>query len=106
MDLSVFRERLRSLMDARGVQQNVLADAIGVTPATISRTLNGKRDEPKVQMIVEIASYFNVSIDWLLGMEYGETSVPPEYQDVLRLYKAASKDDKRIVLAILSRGRE
>ena len=65
-DPQLFAERLRELRIERGVGQNKLAAALGLSNASISYWENCKQ-EPTASAIVKLASYFDVSIDYLLG---------------------------------------
>ena len=59
-------ERLRNLRAEKGMGQNALAEALGVSNASISYWENGKQ-EPSVSAIYKLAVYFDVSVDYLLG---------------------------------------
>lgn len=72
MDYSkICSERLRKLCEAnkkaekKKTTQDDLASELHVSRQTISSYMNEKL--PPVQMIAEIADYFNVSVDYLLG---------------------------------------
>lgn len=43
-----------------------LAEAIDTTKATISNFENAQRN-PSLEMLIKLADYFNVSIDFLIG---------------------------------------
>jgi transcriptional regulator with XRE-family HTH domain len=62
MDLST---KIRRLREARGIRQGALADALGVSQATVSRWEKGA--SPTGEHIQQIASYFNQSVDVLCG---------------------------------------
>src|SRR5512138_1148827 len=65
--LKVFRgERLRQALAWRGETSADLAKGAGVDEGQISRYING-RSEPSIQALVQMASYLNVSLYWLLG---------------------------------------
>lgn len=59
-------ERLRSLRESKNLKQSELAQAFNVSQSTIAMWESGKRD-PDSDSIKQIADYFNVSIDYLLG---------------------------------------
>ena len=52
----------------RGVSQKELAEAIGVSQSTIAKIEVG-RNEATASTIRKLASYFNISTDYLLGLE-------------------------------------
>lgn len=63
-----FAERLKELRTDSNLSQAALAKAIGVSQKAIDyweREIN----EPKASYIIELAKYFGVSCDYLLGQE-------------------------------------
>lgn len=53
---------------APGMKQKEIARIMGCTEGTISKYLNPqKKDFPTVEMLYNLAQYFNISIDWLVG---------------------------------------
>ncbi|MBM7592224.1 helix-turn-helix domain-containing protein [Brevibacillus fulvus] len=62
----IFSRRLRLLRKHSNVSTKVISDKIGVTVASWSLYETGK-GFPKVEKLYEIAEFFNVSIDYLLG---------------------------------------
>lgn len=51
-----------------GKKQKELAEIMGCSEGTMSKYLNSdKKDFPTAEMLYNLADYFNVSIDWLLG---------------------------------------
>lgn len=69
MDFSVekFSYRLSVLLDENNMNQTQLAKKIGTSNVTICRYLTCERI-PRLDVITKIASIFNVSIDYLLGV--------------------------------------
>lgn len=69
MDFSVekFSYRLNVLLDENNMNQTQLAKKIGTSNVTICRYLTCERI-PRLDVITKIASVFNVSIDYLLGV--------------------------------------
>lgn len=101
MDFTCFQENLKRLMSSRNFSMKALSDEVGITSATISRYLSGNRT-PDLQQIIKIAEYFNVSIDWLLGINGDKFDImPKEIQDIAHLYTLANLDDRRVVQAVL-----
>lgn len=62
----VFPERLKSLRVQNGVTQKAIADGIGVNPASLQRFEYGEL-KPKLDTVVRLADFFNVSLDYLVG---------------------------------------
>lgn len=103
LDLTTFRERFRWLIDSRGFTIARLADELNVSVPALSRYLTGTRN-PDLSYVVRIAEYFEVSVDWLLGLDHDlTTSFPEDVSEVASLYSIASADDRRVVHAVLDR---
>lgn len=62
----IFAFRLRKLRERRRVSRRVLADLCGVSKSTMSRYERGEQ-EPAARVVVELADYFDVTTDYLLG---------------------------------------
>lgn len=58
--------RLKSLREERGLNQNELANLLSVSSSAIGMYETNKR-EPNDELTVKIASFFGVSTDYLLG---------------------------------------
>ncbi len=61
------RNRLIDLCKARNISQAKLAGVIGVDRSALSRFLSGKTDSLSHEYVIQMAKYFNVSTDFLLG---------------------------------------
>ena len=62
----VFGERLKEIIEERGMTQRELAEKAGITEATISRYLSFQR-VPKATHVLKIANALKCSCDYLLG---------------------------------------
>ncbi len=62
----MFDSVLKSLREERGLSQKELADALGTSKSTIGMYEQGKRT-PKSEKMSEIATYFGVTTDYLMG---------------------------------------
>jgi transcriptional regulator with XRE-family HTH domain len=63
-----FAQNLLNLRTEKGVGQTQLADAIGVSKGIISLWENGLRD-PTLTSLLRIAKFFDVSLDYLVGIK-------------------------------------
>lgn len=66
--MSIFSERLKELRLQHNLSMAQLAQKTGITDATICKWENDLT-EPKASNLLSIAHYFEVSIDFLLGLE-------------------------------------
>ena len=82
----VFCEKLKELRTEKGLGQVELANALNVSKGIISLWENGLR-EPKLSNLIALSKFFDVSIDYLVGLE--------NWKKVrFRLVKAHHKIDK------------
>ena len=65
---NIFCERLKELRIEKGVGQVELAMAINVSKGIISLWENDLR-EPKLSNLIALAKFFEVSIDYLVGLD-------------------------------------
>ena len=63
-----FAKRLTNLREKRGLQKKQLADILNVSIACISQYEKGT-SMPGYDILLAIARYFNVTVDYLLGNE-------------------------------------
>ena len=61
-------KRLKELRTERGLTQKMLASALALNPVTYLHYEKGQR-EPPLSVLVDMARYFDVSVDFLLGLE-------------------------------------
>ena len=87
---NAFALRLKNLMDDTTTQQQ-LADVLNITRQTVSLYLNGS-SLPPIEKLVEIANYFNVSTDYLLGL----TDVKSVKADIKTMCKYTGLTEKSL----------
>ena len=103
MDFTAFRANLSGMIKGHGLSIRGLALEVGITPATLSRYLNGTRT-PDLPYIAKLAHYFNVSIDWMLGICGDKFDVfPQELQNIIFLYQRASVEDRLAIKILLDK---
>ncbi len=66
--MSCFKDNLRNLRTEAHLGQVELAKQIGVSKGIISLWENGLR-EPNMYSLIALAKFFNVTIDFLVGLE-------------------------------------
>ena len=64
--MTSFGERLKQLMEDQSISQRDLAAALNISKSTVSGYVNSYR-EPDFKSLLEIASIFHVTTDYLLG---------------------------------------
>ena len=101
--------RSKQLREKRGLIQEILAAELGITQQMLSKY---ERDVTliKVDILKKIATYFNVTTDYLLGvsdvkrdlqrqMKMNETL--DEYYDLIEIYKDLDSYDKEMIWSIM-----
>ncbi|WP_195464948.1 helix-turn-helix domain-containing protein [Dorea longicatena] len=101
--------RIEQLREKRGLIQEILAAELGITQQMLSKY---ERDVTliKVDILKKIATYFNVTTDYLLGvsdvkrdlqrqMKMNETL--DEYYDLIEIYKDLDSYDKEMIWSIM-----
>lgn len=63
-----FPERLKSIRKAKNITQTELAELLNISKSTIGMYEVGSR-EPNFEILKNLADFFNVSVDYLLGNE-------------------------------------
>lgn len=96
--------RLLDLLYTHNISQKQLAIDIKIAPSTLNGYINNRR-EPDYATLLQIARYFHVSCDYLLGNDQEnpspENSLKLEKEDIslLRYYKKLRCDQKELLMA-------
>ncbi len=80
--MSIFAKRLRQLRKEKDISQEELGKVLSLTKASISLYESGKR-EPDFETLQKIASFFNVTTDYLLGRTDNRKDSTPSIDDEL-----------------------
>ena len=64
--MQVFR-RIRDLREDRDLSQEVVANYLQISQPVYSRYENGRRELP-VHIIIALSNYYEVSVDYILGL--------------------------------------
>lgn len=62
----IFIDRVKYLRDEHLMTQAMLAEKLGISKATVAQWERGAR-LPSIEVAIQLADYFNVSLDWLFG---------------------------------------
>lgn len=101
--------RIKELRENRRLIQAILASELNITQQSLSKY---ERDITtiKIDILKNIAEYFNVTTDYLLGISdvkrdlQGQMKMNKdidEYYDLIEVYKGLDKYDKEMVWSIL-----
>ena len=78
MNISKLNENIAFFRKKRGITQEELANTLGVTNQAVSKWESGKC-APDIQLLPDIAEYFNISIDELFGRSVN-SDIPTKIQ--------------------------
>jgi transcriptional regulator with XRE-family HTH domain len=90
--MSFEADRLRIAREHAGMSQQEAADALGITPQSISQFENGKR-KPSTERIIDFCRIYHASADFMLGFvdkpneKLQIKSLRPDQQRLLELYE-------------------
>ena len=101
--------RIKQLRENRGLIQEILAAELGITQQMLSKY---ERDILciKVDVLMKIAEYFNVTTDYLLGISEGKRDLQGQmkmnktldtYYDLIEIYKDLDEYDQKMVWSIM-----
>ena len=96
-------ENLKTLLDGNGISAKALAKELKIPDITLYRYVNRER-VPKLDNIILLASHFQVSLDWLVGLtDTPRSNYTPEADEVASLYSSASMADREVVRTVLKK---
>lgn len=90
-------DRLRSLRERRGISQTEAAKRMGMVRTTYSNYEAGNR-EPDNESLKKLAEFYEVSVDYLLGIEIpgGTRDYDPFLRAIKEKYPGVNIDDPEI----------
>lgn len=92
---------IKEIRNRKGLTQAEVAAAIGVSPVVYSRYETGSR-QPSVDVLVQMADIFGVTVDYLLGRQDVESSTLSSFEvDLLVASRNADERARQDALKIL-----
>ena len=90
--------RMLELRKKKEMTQKQVAAALGIGESSYCSYENGTR-EPNYQMLIKIADFFGVSLDYLLNHKISETdfTMSPENLEILKKYYAMELSARNLV---------
>lgn len=105
--LEKFGEELRSLREQQGLSLSALAEQLDVSTRTLY-SIEQFRAQPTLTLAKQLAEYFDVSIDHLLGREEKEKPAAsdellsdPQNREFLQLYSMLTPEERQFVMAAI-----
>lgn len=99
----MFAENLKGLRKQKGLTQIEFAKHFNIATGTIAMWETGKRT-PDFKMLLQIAAFFDVTVDYLLGNEQKKEPVTDRdrlLEDNIELFKKLPTDKKKQALDYL-----
>ena len=91
----IFGNILRELIELNNLTQKQLGQDLNIAPSTIGNYVRNIR-EPDYSTIIEIAKYFDVSTDYLLGYS-PKDRLSHEEEALINTYRKLSNDYRQIL---------
>jgi transcriptional regulator with XRE-family HTH domain len=91
-------EIIKSLRTESGLTQEQLAKIIGFSPAAIGPWENGKQ-KPAADALIALAKHFNVSADYILGLEKDDGSCALSIMPLSQTITAQQPKEERDLLS-------
>lgn len=86
-------DNLTMLRKQKNLRQRDVADAMHVSQNVMSNYENGLR-EPPIDLLVRLADFFGVSVDYLLGHDSPDAPTP----DIVRVYDALTPRGQMLLM--------
>lgn len=90
-------KNIRKYRKDRGLTQEQLAEAVGVTVGAVSKWESGLSN-PDINLIVELADFFDTSVDVLLGYELRKNNVDKVAEHIKTLRMEKKYDEGKIIV--------
>lgn len=103
MAQTTLAQRVKGLRIERGLSVDEAADAIGPSRSYLSGIENG-HDNPGREILIAIANFYEVSLDWLTtgeGEKRPEPILSPEEDTLLRAYRKLPPEEAAALLSML-----
>lgn len=96
--MKIFASRLRQLRQERKLRQKDMAEKLGITESAYGYYEQGRR-EPPYETLQQLADFFGVSIDYLLGRVDNPTKTEDDLKKALEAIPDLSKPhDKNVAM--------
>ena len=79
--------KLKELRQKKGINQETLAKVVNTTQRTISNYEKDNGTEPTLEMLIKLADYFNVSLDYLCERKWSDNIgfIPQDRKELVSL---------------------
>ena len=102
--LRVLAARMREWLEEKGWTQQDLATRAGLSLATVSNLVRGAVTLPHAKTIKKVADAFGLTPYQLLHEQPATAPLPPDQQELVRLYARLSKSRQKALIVLLREG--
>jgi transcriptional regulator with XRE-family HTH domain len=88
--MRIFSKRLKELRHRKKLSQEELAEKMNIPRTTIAGYESGARSLPREQRLKVIAQYFQVSIDYLIGISDEENESQQFDQQIINIIRSSN----------------
>lgn len=99
-----FGDKLKLLREKKGINREKIADLLNITYSSIAKYETNERF-PDKESLIKLSAYFNVSIDYLLGVtdiqesadnliKKGEVAIKPP-SEIEKIYESLPPEEKK-----------
>lgn len=93
-----FALRLAQLIEEKGITQRALSHSLNLAASTVNGYINDYR-EPDLSTLIQIAGYFHVTTDYLLGIsEIPGRQLSAAENKLLAHYRCLSKEKQELLI--------
>jgi transcriptional regulator with XRE-family HTH domain len=104
LEIMGFKENLKSELAYQDMQVKELSEITGISRYTLGNYLSARERIPTADVAVKIARALGVTVEYLITGEENlmdKPSLGPEIRELIQNYKNLSKDDRKMITAIM-----
>lgn len=95
-----YQARIKAMIEDSDTRQKALAAALNINQSTFSNYVTGRTSTPP-EVIAEIAQYFHVTTDYILGLT--DDPAPPYpvsagEREMLEVFRTLNREQKELIL--------
>ncbi len=99
-----YQARIKAMIEDSDTRQKALAAALNINQSTFSNYVTGRTSTPP-EVIAEIAQYFHVTTDYILGLT--DDPAPPYpvsagEREMLEVFRTLNREQKELILQSIS----
>ncbi len=93
-------ENLKTLREIHNLSQKELGEQLDVSDTMISMYEQNKK-QPSLTTITKMATYFNVSVDYLIGLKEQDDEMPEKIRAVARGIMELPEENRKLAINII-----